>query len=67
VIITIAVYAVAHVVLTRTIFGRATYAIGGNEEAARLSGVAGALPQDQGHLRVSGFDAGSRRSSSPPG
>jgi ribose transport system permease protein len=27
-------------VLTRTVFGRATYAIGGNEEAARLSGVA---------------------------
>jgi len=39
VFITIAVYLVAHVVLSRTIFGRATYAIGGNEEAARLSGV----------------------------
>ena len=39
VIITIVIYAVAHFVLTRTVFGRATYAIGGNEEAARLSGV----------------------------
>ncbi len=34
------VYAVAHVVLTRTTFGRYVYAIGGNEEATRLSGVA---------------------------
>ena len=30
----------AHVVLTRTRFGRYVYAIGGNEEATRLSGVA---------------------------
>jgi ribose transport system permease protein len=35
----IAVYVIAHVVLTRTTFGRYVYAIGGNEEAARLSGV----------------------------
>jgi ribose/xylose/arabinose/galactoside ABC-type transport system permease subunit len=34
------VYLVAHVVLTRTTFGRYVYAIGGNEEATRLSGVA---------------------------
>ena len=33
------IYAVAHFVLGHTVFGRATYAIGGNEEAARLSGV----------------------------
>jgi ribose transport system permease protein len=39
VLITIVIYAVAHFVLTRTVFGRVTYAIGGNEEAARLSGV----------------------------
>ena len=39
VVITIVIYAVAHFVLTRTVFGRVTYAIGGNEEAARLSGV----------------------------
>jgi ribose transport system permease protein len=39
VLITIVIYAVAHFVLTRTVFGRTAYAIGGNEEAARLSGV----------------------------
>jgi ribose transport system permease protein len=39
VLLTAAVYLVAHFVLVRTVFGRATYAIGGNEEAARLSGV----------------------------
>ena len=37
--ITVVVYAVAHFVLTRTTFGRYVYAIGGNEEATRLSGV----------------------------
>jgi len=35
-----AIYALAHVLLTRTRFGRYVYAIGGNEEATRLSGVA---------------------------
>jgi ribose transport system permease protein len=40
VVIMIAVYAAAHVVLTRTTFGRYVYAIGGNEEATRLSGIA---------------------------
>ena len=35
----IAVYAAAHLVLTRTTFGRYVYAIGGNEEATRLSGI----------------------------
>jgi ribose transport system permease protein len=39
VVITIVIYASAHLVLGHTVFGRATYAIGGNEEAARLSGV----------------------------
>jgi ribose/xylose/arabinose/galactoside ABC-type transport system permease subunit len=39
VLITLAVYVVAHLVLTRTRFGRYVYAIGGNEEATRLSGV----------------------------
>ena len=39
VIATILVYAAAHFVLTRTTFGRYVYAIGGNEEATRLSGV----------------------------
>lgn len=39
VIITGLVYLAAHFVLTRTKFGRYAYAIGGNEEAALLSGV----------------------------
>jgi len=39
VLLTAVVYLVAHFVLNHTVFGRATYAIGGNEEAARLSGV----------------------------
>ncbi len=39
VVATMAVYLIAHVVLTRTTFGRYVYAIGGNEEATRLSGV----------------------------
>ena len=40
VLVMLVVYAVAHFVLTRTTFGRYVYAIGGNEEATRLSGVA---------------------------
>jgi ribose transport system permease protein len=40
IVITLLVYLAAHVVLTRTTFGRYVYAIGGNEEATRLSGVA---------------------------
>lgn len=39
VIVMLLVYALAHFVLTRTKLGRYTYAIGGNEEAAILSGV----------------------------
>lgn len=39
VIIMIFVYIIAHFVLTKTKLGRYTYAIGGNEEAALLSGV----------------------------
>lgn len=40
IVVMLMVYALAHVVLTRTTFGRYVYAIGGNEEATRLSGVA---------------------------
>lgn len=36
---TAAVYLVGHVVLSETRFGRYVYALGGNEEATRLSGV----------------------------
>lgn len=32
-------YVIAHFVMSRTVFGRYVYAIGGNEAAARLSGV----------------------------
>ena len=32
-------FVIAHIVMSRTVFGRYVYAIGGNEEAARLSGV----------------------------
>jgi ribose transport system permease protein len=39
IVATIVMYLIAHVVLTRTTFGRYVYAIGGNEEATRLSGV----------------------------
>ena len=35
----IVLYVLAHIVMTRMTFGRFVYAIGGNEEAARLSGV----------------------------
>jgi ribose/xylose/arabinose/galactoside ABC-type transport system permease subunit/ABC-type sugar transport system substrate-binding protein len=39
VVVVAALYGVAHIVLTRTKLGRYTYAIGGNEQAAWLSGV----------------------------
>ncbi len=38
-VITAVVYAVAHFVLQRTVFGRSLYALGGNEQAAWLSGI----------------------------
>ncbi len=37
--IVLALYLLAHIVMTRTSFGRYVYAVGGNREAARLSGV----------------------------
>jgi len=39
VILLVGLYAVAHVFMSRTRLGRYIYAVGGNEEAARLSGV----------------------------
>ncbi len=39
VILFVAVWAVAAYILTRTVFGREVYAVGANEEAARLSGI----------------------------
>lgn len=39
VIVMVVLYLVAHFIMSRTTLGRQIYAIGGNEEAARLSGV----------------------------
>ncbi|HUS39438.1 MAG TPA: ABC transporter permease [Pirellulales bacterium] len=39
VLLMVLLYILAHVVMSRMVFGRYVYAIGGNEEAARLSGV----------------------------
>ncbi|UCC43788.1 MAG: ABC transporter permease [Candidatus Zixiibacteriota bacterium] len=39
VILMLVLYAVAHIVMTRTTFGRYVYAVGGNREAARLAGI----------------------------
>ncbi len=39
VILMIILYAIAYVIMNRTAFGRYIYAVGGNREAARLSGV----------------------------
>lgn len=39
ILIMVVLYAVAHLVMSRSVFGRVLYAIGGNAEAARLSGI----------------------------
>lgn len=39
VIISLTLSVIAHIMLTRTTFGREVYAVGGNREAARLSGI----------------------------
>lgn len=39
ILIMLAVYAVGYVILHHTAFGRYVYAVGGNEEAARLTGI----------------------------
>lgn len=39
VLLMIALYAIAHVIMNRTTFGRYVYAVGGNAEAARLAGI----------------------------
>lgn len=39
VIITVIVFVIAHIVLSRTTFGHQVYAVGGNREAARLAGI----------------------------
>ena len=37
--VTIIVYTICYLILTRTKFGRSVYAVGGNQEVARLSGI----------------------------
>ncbi|MCZ6795484.1 MAG: ABC transporter permease [Planctomycetota bacterium] len=39
IVLMVFLYVVAHIVMSRTSFGRYVYAVGGNAEAARLSGV----------------------------
>ncbi len=39
VILMVVLYVVAHIIMTRTTIGRYIYAVGGNAEAARLSGI----------------------------
>ena len=39
ILVLVALAVIAHLVLTYTVFGRRLYAIGGNEEATRLSGI----------------------------
>lgn len=39
VVLMIVLYAIAHLVMSQTVLGRYIYAVGGNSEAARLSGV----------------------------
>lgn len=39
VLVMVGFYIVAHLVMTRTTFGRYVYAVGGNSEAARLAGI----------------------------
>jgi ribose transport system permease protein len=40
VVLMLGLFAIAHVVMKHSVFGRAVYAVGGNAEAARLSGIA---------------------------
>ena len=39
IVVALSTVLVGHIILTRTRFGRAIYAVGGNEQAARLSGI----------------------------
>jgi ribose transport system permease protein len=71
VLLMLGLYAVAHFVMSRTVFGRHVYAVGGNAEAARLAGVpvrrvvvtvyalSGALAGLGGVVTASQFNSGS--------
>lgn len=73
VLLMVALYVAAHIVMTYTTFGRRVYAVGGNPEAARLSGVpvrrtllivyviCGALAGLGGVITASQLGAGSAR------
>ena len=61
-IIALIIYFISWFVLKHTKFGRYTYAIGGNETAARLSGINVDLLQDV-HLRHQRFPGGHRAAS----
>jgi ribose transport system permease protein len=63
VLITLVVYGIAHVLLAHSVFGRSVYAIGGNEEATRLSGVRVGLHKTGAYV-VAGLT--SARRSRPP-
>jgi ribose/xylose/arabinose/galactoside ABC-type transport system permease subunit len=57
IVLALVIYAGAHLVLSRTRFGRYVYGIGGNEEATRLSGVAVRFHKTMVY-GVSGFTSG---------
>ncbi|HHW49229.1 MAG TPA: ABC transporter permease [Clostridiaceae bacterium] len=39
ILISVAIAVIGHIILSKTVFGRSVYAIGGNEEAAKISGI----------------------------
>jgi ribose transport system permease protein len=57
VLVMAALYALAHFVMTRTVFGRRLYAVGGNEKAAHLCGISVPLVRTVTYV-VSGALAG---------
>jgi ribose/xylose/arabinose/galactoside ABC-type transport system permease subunit len=58
-IIFVVLSVIASLVLSRSVYGRQLYAVGGNERAARLTGLGSRSPQDQ---RLCDF-GGARRAS----
>jgi ribose/xylose/arabinose/galactoside ABC-type transport system permease subunit len=56
-ILSLAAVAVAHIVLTQTAFGRQLFAVGANEEAARLAGVRVGVVKLAAYV-ICGFTAG---------
>ena len=54
VVLMLATFVVFYFITTRTVFGRAVYSIGGNEEAARLSGIS-VMKTRMGIFAIIGF------------